>query len=112
MAKEDNSIWEKLENIPRAVPFSLIIILMCFALIIPLGLPLTIGTETREFYDFIDNLPDGCVILLSLEMDPASAAELAPAMHAMLHHLFQKEDVKILFYPSRSDTFPPMPVGI
>lgn len=107
MGKEERTIWERLENIPRWIPFSLVIIIMVYALMNPLGLPISIGTETREFYEHIDELSSGDVVLISIEMDPASAAELAPAMNALLHHLFRK-DVIVLFYPSRTDIYPQM----
>ena len=55
-----------------------------------MGLPIRISSEVRGVYDYIDNLPEGSVFLLSLDFDPASKPELYPQAIAILRHAFHK----------------------
>ena len=59
-------------------------------LLYPVGLPIKISPEVRGVYDYIENLPERSVFLLSLDFDPASKPELHPQAVAILRHAFRK----------------------
>ena len=105
--KESKTIWDRLEDLPRQYHFGLLIVLLCAVIIQPIGLPISIGKETKEFYDKVNALPDGSKVLFSIEMDPASAGELNPAVAVLMHHLFRK-NIKILFFASIDPIYPQM----
>jgi len=53
-------------------------------------LPNRITREVRSTYDFIENLPDGSVILFSFDHDAATLPEMKPMAEALLYHVFNK----------------------
>jgi hypothetical protein len=105
--KKPDTIWVRLEHLPRQYYFGLLIILICAVIIHPIGLPISIGKETKEFYDKVNALPNGSKVLLSIEMDPAAAGELNPGLAILMHQLFQK-NIRILFFPSIDPIYPQM----
>lgn len=44
----------------------------------------------QAYFDTIEALPAGSIVLLSSDFDPASAAELEPMFEGTIHHLFRK----------------------
>jgi hypothetical protein len=59
-------------------------------LLYPVGLPIKISSEVRGVYDYIEQLPERSVFLLSIDFDPASKPELHPQAIALLRHAFRK----------------------
>ena len=53
--------------------------------------PLAPGPESQRYFDTIEALPEGSIVLFSADFDPASAAELKPMFHATLHHMFRRK---------------------
>jgi len=58
-----------------------------------INLPLT--QATADFYETIESLKEGSVVLLSHDYDPGTAAEITPQVSAILDHLMRR-GVKIL----------------
>ncbi len=52
---------------------------------------LPVSEYVHNYYDTIEALPEGSIVMLSADFDPASAAELLPAYTATIHHLFTKK---------------------
>ena len=52
--------------------------------------PLAPAPESQRYFDTIEKLPEGSIVLFSADFDPASAAELKPMFHASLHHMFRR----------------------
>lgn len=84
------SFAESMLRIDRRIIFLVIGLCTLFPLLFPVGLPIRISSEVRGVYDYIDNLPEGSVFLLSLDFDPASKPELYPQAIAILRHAFHK----------------------
>ena len=84
------SLAERMLRIDRRIIFLVIGLCTLFPLLFPVGLPIRISSEVRGVYDYIDNLPEGSVFLLSLDFDPASKPELYPQAIAILRHAFHK----------------------
>ena len=81
---------ERMLKIDRRVIFLVIGLCTLLPLLYPVGLPIKISPEVRGIYDYIEKLPEGAVILLSLDFDPASKPELHPQAIALLRHAFRK----------------------
>jgi hypothetical protein len=65
------------------------------AVIVPFVHPFSLTVKpspvARQLYDGIDALPPKSPVLLSLDFDPASEAELSPMSLALLRHCFKKD---------------------
>jgi hypothetical protein len=53
------------------------------------GNPVSVGTT--EFYEFIEALPAGSVVLVAYDYDPATAAEMTLQAEAIVHHLMERD---------------------
>jgi hypothetical protein len=84
------SIWEKLTALPREVVMSLILLAMIIPALNPLGLPLMTGDMSRAWYNTVDELPDGSVILFDIGYGSGGYPSLGPGNIAALHQMFEK----------------------
>jgi hypothetical protein len=81
---------DRLLRLDRRVIFLVIGLCTLLPLLYPVGLPIRISPEVRAVHDYIENLPEGSVFLLSFDFDPASKPELYPQSIALLRHAFKK----------------------
>jgi hypothetical protein len=81
---------ERLLAIDRRVLYALIFLAVLIPSLIPMGLPIKVTPEVQHVYDRIDSLKPGQIIMLPLEYDPSTAAELEPMAFAVLRHAFSK----------------------
>lgn len=70
-------------------------VLLTFSILIPIIKPLgimskSVSPSVKKLYDFIEGLPEGSTIILSLDYDPSTAPELHPQGVAVLKHAFKK----------------------
>lgn len=89
------SIWKKLTALPREVVMSLVIIAMVIPALNPLGLPLMTGDMAMAWYDTVDALPEGSVILMDIGYGSGGYPSLGPGNIAALHQMFEK-DLKVV----------------
>jgi len=61
-----------------------------------LRIPLQVSKSTEAYYDQIERLPEGSLVLLSADYDPGSKAELYPMTEATIRHLFRK-NLRLVF---------------
>jgi len=85
----------KLREMDRRWIFLLVWILVMIPLIFPLRLPLAVSPPVKQYYDEIETLQEGDIVLLSADFDPASAPELVPMLNASLTQLARRK-VKIV----------------
>lgn len=52
---------------------------------------LAVNPYVQDYYDTIEALPAGSIVMLSADFDPASAAELQPMYVATVHHLLDRD---------------------
>jgi hypothetical protein len=88
-------IFEKISSIDRRYIFILISLTVIIPLLFPIGLPVKETPEVKSVYDYIDKIPAGSAILVSMDYDPAALAELYPMTLAILRHAFSK-DIRVL----------------
>ncbi len=84
--------WARwLLRIDRRIIFLLVAALTLTFLIHPVGMAIRVSPEVRHIYDYMEQLPEGSVLLLSMDFDPASKPELAPMAVGLLRHAFAKK---------------------
>ena len=81
---------KKLEHIDRRWIFLAVLLAVIIPLIVPLKVPLQVSPSTTAFYNQIEQLPEGSLVLISCDYDPGSKAELYPMNEAIFRHLFRK----------------------
>lgn len=60
-------IWAKLEHVDRRILYWILVAIIIFSLFFPIGLPLKVSSTTQQFYQVLQKVPDGSVIILSID---------------------------------------------
>lgn len=89
------NIIERFEKVDRRIIFLLILLAVIVPLLIPIGFKIKVSEPVQLFYDAVDALPSGSMVLISCEYDPSTMPELYPMNQALARHCFKK-DVKIV----------------
>lgn len=61
-----------------------------------LTVPILVKKEVRNLYQFIDSLPPGEIVFVSISYDPNAQAELHPMAFAVIEHCFRK-NLRVIF---------------
>ncbi len=85
----------RLEKLDRRAIFLVMGFAVLVPLLYPIGLPLRVSPPVVAYYDMIEKIPPGSVVLLSGDYDPSSMAELQPMTLATLDHLFRR-NIKVV----------------
>jgi len=96
MSKQGKSIWDTLENIPREVLYGILLVVFVIPMIYPLGLPIPVSANTQKWYQTIDALPAGSVVMIDFGYSGGGEPELGPMAVAVYHHLFRKGGIKVI----------------
>ncbi|HIH89335.1 TPA: hypothetical protein HA344_09045 [Candidatus Bathyarchaeota archaeon] len=96
MAAQPKTIWDRLEDIPREILYGLLLITIILPMIYPIGFPVPISAEVQRWYNTIDALPAGSVVMIDFGYSGGGEPELAPMAVAVYHHLFKKGDIKVV----------------
>jgi hypothetical protein len=91
------NLMDRLEKLDRRWIFLLVALSVLFPLIFPLRIPLETSASTQAFYDQIDKLPPGSLVLMSSDYDPGSKAELYPMTESTIRHVFRKNLRLVVF---------------
>jgi hypothetical protein len=86
----------KLQSIDRRVIYVLVAILVTYALLNPMGLPIKVNRETQMAYDFIDTIPAGSEVVFGMDYSVSGIPELGTAAIAMTRHAFSR-GLKIIY---------------
>ena len=96
MSGQGKSIWDTLENIPREVLYGILIVVFVVPMVYPMGLPIKITANVEEWYQVIDALPSGSVVMIDFGYSGGGEPELGPMAVAVYHHLFKKGGMKLI----------------
>jgi hypothetical protein len=81
----------------------IIFVLVALAVILPyfskIQQPFTPSPEVRKVYDKVESLSPGDHLLISIDYDPSSEAELYPMCLSLLRHCFKKGVIPIVMTP-------------
>ena len=87
-----------------SIVYLLIIVICGVVVVYPLGLPLTINESTEHFYDTLNNIPDGSVILWNEGyMVSAFVSGSQVALYRKYFDLMREKDVNVIFVSSCVD---------
>lgn len=86
----NKTIWHIIDSIPRQFYYTILLFLLCYALVFPMGLPIRIKGETKELYNLIEGLPEDSVVLVDIAFGAGGMPELGPPYLAVMHHLFSR----------------------
>ena len=84
-------------KLTRRLTSAVVVILSLIALFHPLGLPLTIGPITRDYYNTIEALPEGSVVAFPGGIPLKDYASKRDICRATLYHLAQRKAKMILY---------------
>ncbi|MBD3335473.1 MAG: hypothetical protein GF355_08140 [Candidatus Eisenbacteria bacterium] len=89
------TIWTRLMGVDRRIIFLAVALAVALPLIFPLGLPVRPARESTDFYNELEKLEAGDVVLFSFGYEPDTMAELDPMSLAVWRHAFSK-DLKMI----------------
>jgi hypothetical protein len=84
-----------LMNLDRRIIFVAVALAVALPLLFPLNLPVGVSREALAYYDAMELLQPGDVIIFSFDYEPDTMAELDPMSYTTLRHAFAK-DVRVL----------------
>lgn len=84
-----------LSNIDRRYIFLMVAIAVTLPMFLPMGMAIDVTAPVQNLYDLIERLPEGSVVLMSIDYDPSGAPELQPATLSILRHCF-KRNLKLM----------------
>jgi hypothetical protein len=84
------NVLEKFLGLERRVIYALVGACVVLPLLFPLRLRVTSSPPVRKLYEAVDNLRPGTPILISMDYDPSTTAELTPMADALLHHCLRR----------------------
>jgi hypothetical protein len=93
---EQKTIIDRLEDIPREILYAVLLIVFIIPIVRPIGLPVPVSPNVRVWYETIDALPPGSVVLVDFGYSGGGEPELGPMAVAVYHHLFRKGDIKVI----------------
>ncbi len=82
---------ERLQSIPKAWIYLILVIVLAGPLLKPIGIPIQISDGVRNVFDAIDSLTPGSIVVFGFDYSPGNAAEMEPQALAILEHLADKQ---------------------
>lgn len=87
---ESKGLGETLDNLPTWLYFALIIIVMAYISLNPLGFPIPVTQLTRDSYNAIDALETGDIILIDMGYESGTLALMEPGFAVVMKHAMNK----------------------
>ena len=89
------AFYDRMMSIDRRIIFLAVGLAVAIPLIRPLGFPVQVSQETRNFYREMDGLKEGDIVLLTFDYEGDVMAELNPMTIAVLKHVFPR-NIKVV----------------
>jgi hypothetical protein len=100
--------WDtRLTALDRRWIFLAVFVIVLLPLLFPVRLPVSIGSPAKRFYDAIESVPAGSIVVMPCDYDPAFTAEVHPMAVAVMRRLFEK-NVRVITL-TLQPAGPPMP---
>jgi hypothetical protein len=84
-------MWEKLMDVPREIIMGLVFLAILVPALNPLGLPLMTGKMSEDWYDTIDTMPAGSIVLFDIGYGSGGYPSLGPGNIAAFHQMFEND---------------------
>lgn len=90
------TFFERLQNLDRRWLFLAMGIAVVLPLLSPVTMPFNVSPMVQAIHDEVEGLPEGSLVLLSVDYDPAAKPEIEPFTRAVLRHLLRRR-ARIVF---------------
>jgi hypothetical protein len=102
MTAAASGFWQRILAIDRRWIFLLVGVGASLPLLFPVNLPVTPSPRVQAAYDAIEAVPEGSLVLMSLDYEPDIMAELQPMSIAVLRHCFRRhlKPIILTLYPA------------
>jgi hypothetical protein len=99
---EESNIWTTLMSIPDNVIQVVFLLCMIVPLLVPIGLPSGSSPPVQLFYDTVTSLPEGSVVVYSMQLIPFNYGDCAPSVAAIANLLYNSPNNLrvILLFPA------------
>lgn len=99
---ERATFWQRVLRLDRRFIFVLIGLGTALPLLFPVNLPVAPSPRVQAAYDAIEAVPEGSLVLISMDYEPDIMAELHPMSIAVLRHCFRRnlKPVILTLYPA------------
>jgi len=95
---DERTSWMRwLTDLDRRYIFVLVALAVIIPIVLKKVLPVNISPSVKSSYDFVNQLPEGSAVMIVLDYDPASEAELYPMTLALYRHCFDRK-LRVLSY--------------
>jgi hypothetical protein len=84
------NIFDKMMSMDRRWVFLFLIIVCVTAYSMDFQIPILVEEEVRSIHEFIDTLPPGEIVMVAMDYDPGSLAELHPMTYAIIEQCWRK----------------------
>jgi hypothetical protein len=101
----ETSILTKIRDLDSRIIYSILIISLLIPYVRPLGMPIPIGAEIEDYYEFITTVEEGSVVAIELASDPSTIPQLRSAHQITVLKLLER-NCKLVFFQMRDDAPP------
>jgi hypothetical protein len=84
-------IFKIISNIDRRIIYTTLGLVVLIPIIFKLVLPTRVSEPVQTAYDYIQNLPEGSVVMISIDYDASSEPEIQPMLLSILRQCFVKK---------------------
>jgi hypothetical protein len=84
------NIWDKLTQLDRRVFYWILFVSLTVPFLTPLGLPITVTPSTRSYYDGLQSIQPGEVVVLSINSGVSAWGDCLPAMVASVYQVHEQ----------------------
>ncbi|MGQ9680488.1 MAG: hypothetical protein ACUVV4_06965 [Candidatus Bathyarchaeia archaeon] len=111
MTKKEETIWDKLLNIPQWAVGIATFLFLIIPILYPLGLPVPVGAPAADYIKGIQEIPSGSNVLFFQEMSGSGWDEIKGGFTATLKYLWSKK-INVIIIAVYADAGPPTLWGI
>jgi hypothetical protein len=93
---EQRTIVDRLLDLDRRIIYAAVIICLAAPLIQPWGLPIAVSDITQDFYNEIEALQPGDVVVTAIDIESGMLGTQLPAAIVVAQHLWEKPGIRII----------------
>ncbi|MEM2592467.1 MAG: hypothetical protein QXI60_07770 [Thermofilaceae archaeon] len=88
---EKRTVWQQMMGIDRRILYMILLVTIIVALIVTVNIPPEVTPPVRSFYETIESLQPGDMVMVSSNWSAGTIAENQPQFEAVLRHLMRKQ---------------------
>ncbi|MEN3001597.1 MAG: hypothetical protein ABDI19_07120 [Armatimonadota bacterium] len=87
---ENRTIWQQMLMIDRRILYLILFVNMILFLLLPVKVPTVTSPPVRKFYDTVEQLQPGDMVMVSSNWSAGTIGENLPQLEAVIRHLMRK----------------------